>query len=136
VAINISINISRLVVNINKDNIVLHGFSDASKRAYEAYVYIVYKSLNGKIATTLMCFKSRIPPLKVLSLPRLELCGMILLIRLMNKVLTGLNARVHGQVYWTDSPIVLAWIGSPARRWNTFVANRVGKIQSSTSPSK
>jgi len=30
----------------------------------------------------------------------------------------------------------LAWIGSPAKRWNTFVANRVGEIQSSLSPSE
>lgn len=93
-----------------KDNLVLHGFSE--------------------------CSKSRVSPLKVLSLPRLELCGAVLLIRLMNKVLTSLNVKVHGQVYWTDSQIVLAWIGSPAKRWNTFVANRVGEIQSSSSPSE
>jgi len=27
----------------------------------------------------------------------------------------------------------LAWIGSPAKRWQTFVSNRVGEIQSSSS---
>lgn len=118
------------------DNLILHGFSDASEQAYGACIYMVCKDLNEKITTILMCSKSRVSPLKVLSLPRLELCGAVLLIRLMNKVLTGLNVRVHGQVYWTDSQIVLAWIGSPAKRWNTFVANRVGEIQNSSSPSE
>lgn len=91
-----------------KDNLVLHGFSDASEQAYGACIYMVCKGLNGKITTALMCSKSRVSPLKVLSLPRLELCGAVLLIRLINKVLTSLNVEVHGQVYWTDSQIVLA----------------------------
>ncbi|GFY35654.1 integrase catalytic domain-containing protein [Trichonephila clavipes] len=34
---------------------------------------------------------------------------------------------------YTDSTIVLAWIGSPASRWKTFVANRVPKIQTLSS---
>ncbi|GIX67562.1 reverse transcriptase [Caerostris darwini] len=38
--------------------------------------------------------------------------------------------------FHTDSTIVLAWIGSHASRWETFVANRVAKIQTLSSPTQ
>ncbi|XP_011858180.1 PREDICTED: uncharacterized protein LOC105555749 [Vollenhovia emeryi] len=68
-----------------------------------------------------------------MSLPRLELCGAALLVRLMNKVVEALKIEIEERHYWTDSKIVLAWIGAPSRRWQTFVANRVSEIQSSSS---
>ncbi|CAL1285545.1 unnamed protein product [Larinioides sclopetarius] len=38
--------------------------------------------------------------------------------------------------FFTDSTIVLAWIGSHSSRWKTLVANRVGKIQNLSSPTQ
>lgn len=96
--------------------------------------------LRGKdhknITVSLICSKSRVAPLKALSLPRLELCGATLLINLMNRVLTSLNVQVHQIYYWIDSKIVLAWINSPARKWQVFVGNRVSEIQNSSLPSE
>jgi len=74
--------------------------------------------------------------MKMLSLPRLELCGAVLLTYLMNKVITSLNLKVQQKFYWTDSTIVLAWIGSPSRKWQVFVANRISNIQDNSSPSE
>jgi hypothetical protein len=64
-------------LNISKEEferIELHGLSDASEVAYGACIYIRSIDVQGKITTKLLCSKSRIVPLKTLSLPILELC--------------------------------------------------------------
>lgn len=114
----------------------VHGFCHASEKAYGACIYLRGKDHQGNTIVALIYSKSRVAPLKTLSLPRLELCGAILLINLMNRVLTSLNVTVHQKYYWTDSKIVLAWIDAPARKWHVFVANRVNEIHSSSSPSE
>ncbi|XP_039303907.1 uncharacterized protein LOC120357485 [Solenopsis invicta] len=55
--------------------IQLHGFCDASERAYGACVYVREQIRPDKIKIALICSKSRVAPMKALSLPRLELCG-------------------------------------------------------------
>ena len=76
--------------------------------------------------------KSKVAPIKQLSIPRLELCGMLLGSALVKAVIRALNEAdiVATAVYgWTDSTIALAWIADTPRVWNTFVANRVAQIQ-------
>lgn len=110
----------------------LHGFCDASERAYGACLYLRCVDINGCVATSLMASKSRVAPLKVVSLPRLELCGAVLLAQLSVKVVESLNIQFDRSYFWTDSRIALAWITSESKRWTTFVANRVGEIQKLT----
>jgi hypothetical protein len=50
----------------------LHGFADASNKAYSAVVYILCRTQNG-IHTQLIASKSRVAPLKRLTISRLEL---------------------------------------------------------------
>ncbi|XP_011699845.1 PREDICTED: uncharacterized protein LOC105457093, partial [Wasmannia auropunctata] len=104
------IDINRLMIDTNEvDQIDLHGFSDASEQAYRACIYIRCRNLKGNYHMALVCSKSRVAPLKALSLPRLELSGALLLIRLMNKVVASLGVKVQRKHYWTDSQIVLVW---------------------------
>lgn len=105
-----------------------HGFSDASEKAYSAVLYARVLPTNGPISVTLFCAKTRVAPLKVISLPKLELCGAVLLANMVTNTLSQLNLPDYASYFWTDSSIVLAWFNKPPTSWNTFVANRVSTV--------
>ncbi|CAH2226403.1 jg22167, partial [Pararge aegeria aegeria] len=74
--------------NNNKD-VQIHGFADASTQAYAAVVYlrIVETSTNDTeghdvVHVTMIASRTKIAPLKQLSVPRLELCAAVLLAQL------------------------------------------------------
>ncbi|XP_011699812.1 PREDICTED: uncharacterized protein LOC105457069 [Wasmannia auropunctata] len=111
----------------------IHGFCDASERAYGACVYMRSVKANGAIEVHLICSKSRVAPIKVLSVPRLELCGAQLLAQLVDKVVSSLEINIDSKHYWTDSQIVIYWLQASNKKLPIFVAHRVGDIQESTS---
>ncbi|XP_055908277.1 uncharacterized protein LOC129943083 [Eupeodes corollae] len=113
---------------LNSKRFDLIGFSDASEKAYSAVVYARSVAENGKIEVQLVAAKTRVSPVKQLTIPRLELCGALLLSRLIELVRASLDVRPVNTFVFCDSQIVLAWLSSPPRRWNTFVANRTSQI--------
>ncbi|GFY39446.1 uncharacterized protein TNIN_335661 [Trichonephila inaurata madagascariensis] len=60
----------------------IHCFSDASKSAYGTVLYLRFVTCNNKIETSFICSKSRVAPLKSLTLPHLELTAALLSDRL------------------------------------------------------
>jgi len=112
--------------------IQIHGFADASLLAYGACLYIRCSSNKNIHVTKLICAKSKIASLKIISLPRLKLCAAVILARLANKVLPKLKLNIKNKYFWTDSSIILAWITSPSSKWKTIVAHRVSEIQDMT----
>ena len=112
----------------------LHGFSDASEVAFGACVYLRAISTNNQVSTHLVCSKSRVAPLKQLTIPRLELCGASLLAKLMNIASTALDMQLQESYYWTDSTIVLSWIRASSSKLKIFVGNRITEIQTITDP--
>ncbi|XP_011870295.1 PREDICTED: uncharacterized protein LOC105563346, partial [Vollenhovia emeryi] len=106
----------------------LHGFADASERAYAAVVYLRI-SRSDRISTHLLTAKSKVAPVRPVSLPRLELAAATLLTNLAHHVREALNLVSAPLVLWSDSTVTLDWIHGHASRWKTFVANRVAHIQ-------
>lgn len=119
--------------HIKRDQ-VLHVFCDASERAYGAVAYIQGQTCNGQSITRLVMSKSRVAPIKKLTLPRLELMGALVAARMGNNLLRAMNMQSTQIRMWSDSMIVIQWIHSSAQRWKQFVANRVEEIQSLTTP--
>ncbi|XP_028982253.1 uncharacterized protein LOC114841439 [Diachasma alloeum] len=114
------------------DSVVeVHGFSDASQVAMSAVIYL--KVLNkGKSQLTLVCSKTKVAPLKRLTIPRLELTAALLLAKLTKYVKDQLNLTNATTYLWTDSSVTLTWISSHSSRWKEFVKNRVALIQELT----
>ncbi|XP_011157571.1 uncharacterized protein LOC105194386 [Solenopsis invicta] len=109
-------------------HVELHGFSDASIKAISAVVYMRI-TYSRDVKVTLIAAKSKVAPIKTLPIPRLELSGAVLLVRLLRYVVDAMqspNIAIH---CWTDSTIVLEWLKKHPSTWATFVANRVSKIQ-------
>ena len=71
-------------------NIQLHGFSDASLRAYGCCVYLRIEHKSGIVKCDLVSAKSRVSPIKKQSIPRLEL--------LAANLLTNLFVCVYGNL--------------------------------------
>ena len=127
------IRIDRLVIpHQGPVNIQLHGFCDTSEYAYGACLYIRSTDQQHHILSRLLCSKSRVAPVKRVTLPRLELCGAVLLAKLVKKTVPILGIPIHSIHLFTDSTIVLAWIKAASTRWKTFVANRISQIQELT----
>lgn len=110
------------------------GFCDASEKSYAACVYARTMYDDNTLSCNLVSSKSRVAPVKSQTLPRLELCAMLLLAKLACKLISIFDSRFRiDEVHlWSDSQIALCWIASPASRWNVFVANRVSQIQTLT----
>ena len=97
----------------------VHGFSDASEKAYAAVVYLRSMYRNGMVSVRLLASKTRVAPVKTQTIPRLELLGATILARLVYTVLQ--NFCVKPDVYcWTDSLTVLCWVKNN-RHWKQYV---------------
>ncbi|GFW55283.1 uncharacterized protein TNCV_116691 [Trichonephila clavipes] len=121
-----NIHVPRLV--IGKGRIIIYGFADASTAAYGAVIYA--QSISEEdVSTRLLCSKSRVAPVKQITIPCLELCACVLLSQLLEKVLHSLTLPIQQIMLWTDSNIVLAWIQQSPEQLKTFIGNRIKIIQ-------
>lgn len=108
-------------------NLQMHVFVDASINAYAAVVYL--RAEQGmEVKCNLVASKTRVAPLKPVSIPRLELMAAVLGLRLAKFVAGELSVQLISRTFWTDSRNVLCWIRSDVRKYHQFVALRIGEI--------
>ncbi|XP_055589277.1 uncharacterized protein LOC129741562 [Uranotaenia lowii] len=121
--------------NYPKDSvkdIQLHIFCDASEQAY-ASVAFLRAQIEGSIHCALVSGKSKVAPLKTVSIPRLELQAAVLGVRLQKLIKEFHRLSISRTVYWSDSQTVLSWIKSDHRRYRQYVACRIGEILTESS---
>ncbi|XP_059048070.1 uncharacterized protein LOC131843444 [Achroia grisella] len=110
----------------------LHTFVDASENAYAASVYWRVQDKDGNIHVTLAIAKARVSPLKIVSIPRLELQAAVLGCRLARTATEEYQIKPDRRYFWSDSRTVLAWLRAGPRTFKPFVAHRVAEIEEET----
>ena len=106
----------------------IHTFIDASQNAYAAAVYSRHVHANGDVTVCLIASKARLAPLKAVSIPRVELLGALIGVRLTLQVCSALKVSTYEMAYWVDIVNVGYWVRGQCRKYKLFVAHRAGEI--------
>ncbi|XP_072931477.1 uncharacterized protein [Epargyreus clarus] len=114
----------------------LHVFTDASESAYAAVLYWRATAPNGDVSTSLIMSKAKVAPLKLTSIPRLELQAAVMGTRLADAVVKEHQRKPDSRTFWTDSRTVLSWIKAGSRSYKSYVAHRIAAIEEGTKVSE
>ena len=112
----------------NSEKIQIHIFCDARLVTYAATAYLNFSRNDGYAHVSLIMAKSRVAPLKPLSLPRLELLVALLGANLLKYIEDELDFEITQRFLWSDSTTVLRWIKSELQTRHVFLANRLAEI--------
>uniref|UniRef100_A0A0A9YT02 Pol polyprotein n=1 Tax=Lygus hesperus TaxID=30085 RepID=A0A0A9YT02_LYGHE len=109
-------------------------FSDASESGFCAVIYL--RSMQGtEVSLTLLKAKTRLAPLKTITIPRLELCEAVLLAQLLQSLdHLRRDLNIERIFCFTDPTIVLSWLTTLPHLIQTFVSNRVQQVHAVTQP--
>ena len=108
----------------------LHAFGDASEVAYASAVYLRVVHEDGKVSTSLVMSKTRVAPVRKITLPRLELMAAVITARLCSYVKGAIDCPINLIVCWTDNnSSTLHWIRGAASQWKPFVANIIALLK-------
>ena len=111
----------------------LHCFADASENGYGVAIYVRFEYSDNSIHCSLLIGKSRVAPLKKITIPKLELTAATLAARMAYTVLKELDIQIESKYFWTDSTAVLQSIANEITCYRTFVANRLNIIHEASS---
>ena len=110
-------------------------FTDASEKAYGAAAYLLVHS-EEKTESHFLFSKMRLRPVstksqnkaKELTIPKLELVGALIGVRLVRFLQEQLHLSLQPPVLWTDSQCVLYWLASE-KTLPVFIRNRIEEIK-------
>ena len=78
----------------------LHNFCDASNSAYAAVCYLRMVDFAGAVHCVFVMAKSRLSPLRVISIPRLKLSAALLSVQVSHIVQTEIRLPISKVVFW------------------------------------
>ena len=117
-------------------SIQLHLFADASERGYGPVGYLRLVNEFGDIHVAFVIGKARVAPLKVITIPRLELSAAVVATRLDKMIRSEIDYSIDFTTFWTDSTTMLGYVANKDKRFKTFVANRLAVIHETTNPNQ
>jgi hypothetical protein len=106
----------------------LHVFCDASEQAYCVVAYLRIKEPDG-VSSAFIMSKTHVAPQKSTSIPRLGLQAAVLATRLAEIKRCNHDIYFEETHFWSDRKTVLLWFRSDGKKFQPFVANRVGEIK-------
>ena len=112
----------------------IHSFSDACTTGYGQMSYLRMENERGDIHCAFLMGKARVAPVKIMTIPRLELTAATVSVRVGEMIARELDEPVESKLYWTDSTTVLNYIRNEKKRFHVFVANRAQTIRDATNP--
>ena len=101
----------------------LHGFCNASENAYGGVIYLCMVDISDQVHIALVITKSKVAPIKKLTIPRLELCGAHLLSQLLHHVKEVYQFPLKDIYAWTDNTTVLSCLIGNPMRFKIYVNN-------------
>ena len=96
-------------------NYSLHHFSDASECGYGQATYLRMGNDVEEVHCSLIFGKSRVAPVKYVSIPRLELTAATLSVKMSKMLREELGIDIGSEVFWTKSQIVLGYKNNDSR---------------------
>ncbi|KAL4009495.1 hypothetical protein ACER0C_003347 [Sarotherodon galilaeus] len=109
-------------------------FSDASTKAIGAVAYLKAIQTDGKVEVGFIMGKAKLAPLSESTIPRLELCAVVLAAEMADLIQDELDLDFDAVHFYTDSKVVLGYICNESKRFYTYVHNRVQRIHQSSKP--
>ncbi|XP_062703537.1 uncharacterized protein LOC134285991 [Aedes albopictus] len=100
--------------SVDYNTVQLHVLVDASQDAYGAAAYFRVLTGNGPVCALVMA-RSKVAPLKMMSIPRLELQAAVIGARLLQTVVEAHSLEIKQRFIWLDSKTVVSWIHSEQR---------------------
>lgn len=112
----------------------IHSFSDASDNGIGQISNVRMINQRNDVHVSFLMAKSRVAPVKPISIPRLELTAAVVSVNVTRMLKSELDVDNVQCYHYTDSEIVIGYINNDARRFHVYVSNRVQHIRDRSSP--
>ncbi|XP_022165278.1 uncharacterized protein LOC111030191 [Myzus persicae] len=126
----LTIRVPRYVNTRQGSPCLLLGFCDASQLGYAAVAYVRVIDAPPDKCIFLLGAKTKLAPVKKLTVPRLELNAAVLLARWLGRLrhILAPQLNIINTHAWSDSTIALSWLTVPHDSFKTYVSNRVYQV--------